>query len=249
MKTALRWTATISLVLLVWQAVCVLLSIPRYVFPRPTEVFDYAVANATLLAVDSVVTGIEALAGLTIGIVVSLLSVIFVYFVPHAERLFAMSTAAAQSIPVLVAAPFLTFWFGSGVGSKTAAAALVCVFPLIGGWIAGKNSISPNEQIFADSVLPTRWARLWHFILPRSLPGFVVALKVAAPLSVLGALVGEFVGARQGLGFRILTGSYYLRTEEMVSGVFLACAISLLFYLAAHFVEKRWLFWHGASAK
>jgi NitT/TauT family transport system permease protein len=248
-NTALKGIATTLFVLFVWQVSCAVFEIPRYIFPKPTEVLVFAGANATALLTDAAFTGLESLAGFCIGIAVSLSAAIFVHFVQRSERFFAVTTIGAQSIPILAIAPFLTSWFGSGIGSKIAASAVVCVFPLIGGWMSGKNSINANEQIFAESVLPTPWKRLWHFILPRSLPAFVAALKVACPLSVLGALVGEFVGAQRGLGFRILTGSYYLRTEEMVCGVVLACALSLMLYISVLLVERTWLFWYGVNAK
>lgn len=224
------------------------LGIPRYILPTPTVVFTFGKTNFEVLLTDTAYTGFESLVGFCIGIAISLLAAIFVHFVPRSGKFFAATNIGAQSIPVLAIAPFLTSWFGSGIGSKIAASAIVCVFPLIGGWMAGKNSITSDEQIFMQSVLPTQWTRLWNFILPRSLPAFVTTLKIACPLSVLGALVGEFVGAQRGLGFRILTGSYYLRTEEMVCGVVLACGLSLLFYFAVAIIERTWLFWHGTNA-
>lgn len=225
-----------------------LFAIPRYVLPSPTGILVFAKINVQILAADTVSTGVESAAGFAISIVISLVAAVLVNYIPRTERFFVVVTVGAQSIPVLAIAPFLTSWFGSGIGSKIAASAIVCVFPLIGGWMAGKSSISADERTFAESALPTRWIRLWHFILPRSLPAFVTTLKIACPLCVLGALVGEFVGAQRGLGFRILTGSYYLRTEEMVCGVVLACGLSLLFYAVVAVVERTWLFWHGQRA-
>lgn len=249
MRSAIKWMFFIFLMLLVWQLGCVIFEIPRYIFPTPLQVLEFARENFNVLLQDFAWTGIESLAGLAIGIIVSLCAAAFVHFAPRSEKFFSITTAGAQSIPILAVAPFLTSWFGSGIGSKIAASAVVCVFPLIGGWVAGKRAITSNEWIFADSVLPTSWLRFWHFVLPNSLPAFVATLKVACPLSVLGALVGEFVGARLGLGFRILTGSYYLRTEEMLCGVVLACLLSLAFYAIVLFVERTLLFWYGTNAK
>lgn len=248
MITALRWIGFIFAVLLVWQALCALLKIPRYILPTPLQVVEFAISNYTVLLNDFGYTGIESFIGFIISIAVSFCAAAFVHFVHRSEKFFAVTTVGAQSIPILAVAPFLTSWFGSGIGSKIAASAIVCIFPLIGGWVAGKQSITPNEWIFADSVLPTSWIRFWYFILPRSLPAFIASLKVGCPLSVLGALVGEFVGARLGLGFRILTGSYYLRTEEMMCGVILACILSLTFYAIVVIFEKTYLFWHGQRA-
>lgn len=248
MKTVLKWSLGMAGFLVAWQLACVIFFVPRYILPKPDVVFRYALSNVSILLKDVMVTGVEALSGFVLGIVLSLATAIWVYFAPRIERIFSATTVGAQSIPILAIAPFLTAWFGTGIGSKIMASAIVCVFPLVGGWIAGRNSITHNEFIFAESVLPTKWVRLWHFILPRSLPAFIAALKVGCPLSVLGALVGEFVGARQGLGFRILTGSYYLRTEEMISGVALACSLSLMFYGAVVLTERTWLFWHGKRA-
>ncbi len=248
MKMLLKLILGSTGALLLWQAICILLKIPRYVLPMPSEVIRFALSNWSILLADCAVTGMESIGGFVAGILLSLLTAVFIYFAPRAERTLAAMTIGAQSVPILAIAPFLTAWFGAGIGSKIVASALVCIFPLIGGWITGRNSITPNELVFADSVLPTKWVRLWHFILPRSLPAFVAALKIGCPLSVLGALVGEFVGARCGIGFRILTGSYYLRTEEMVCGVILACLMSLGLYGTVLLGERTWLFWHGKRA-
>lgn len=248
MRTVLKAFLTTAGVLLVWHFVCKSFDVPRYILPTPIEVFRFAWANIPILFGDIVVTGIEALSGLILGILFSLAVAIWLYLTPRVQGIFSAITIGAQSVPILAIAPFLTAWFGPGIGSKIVASTVVCVFPLIGGWIAGRNSIAPNEWIFAESVSPTKWVRLWHFLLPRSLPSFVASLKVGCPLSVLGALVGEFVGARQGLGFRVLTGSYYLRTEEMICGVIFACSLSLAFYGAVVLAERKWLFWHGKGA-
>jgi NitT/TauT family transport system permease protein len=163
----------------------------------------------------------------------------------YISRIINVGAVTLQSTPLLAIAPLLSLWFGAGLGSKVAASAVICFFPLLVGWLAGAKSIDDDYMNLFDNIGATKPQRVLHLIIPSALPYFFGGLRVAASLSILGAIVGEFVGASEGLGYRILSSSYYLRTADMFAYVIVT---GITGWALGEFVllgERRVLFWRG----
>lgn len=222
-----------------------ILQTPSYIFPRPTDVAVYLSQHVSDLARDVAITGLEAAVGLIIAMLVSVVAIAVCHFLRGSATSLSSMIVAAQSIPILALAPFLTLWFGPYFGSKIAAAFITCVFPMMAGWVSAYQSVGLHEHRYAMLLFPSPLTSFLRFVVRRASPGFFGALKVSCPLAVLGAIVGEFVGASSGLGFRILRASYYLRTEEMFASLLLACLLSLTLFAVARSAERRLVPWSG----
>jgi ABC-type nitrate/sulfonate/bicarbonate transport system permease component len=203
------------------------LSLPRYIVPPPSALLYQLWSNWEVLALHGATTAAEAGLGisgaLVFGTMISLLSARWVPF----HKFIGPSMTAAQSIPVLAFAPIITTWFGPGLASKAVLSLLVCLPVVVITVGEGLQRVPPAELELFRSLKATSWQTIIRLRIPRARPYLIVAAQLAIPLGVLGAIVGEFVGASRGLGFLIMRASYYVRTDEMFTAILIAGAMSI----------------------
>lgn len=189
--------------------------------------------------VASLVTFSEALLGFFIAnFLAFVLSFVFA-FSPVAHRVCYPLLVALQAVPLIALSPFIAIWFGTGLVSKVIMAVLLCVFPAT---VIATNALRSTSGLYSDylvSLAGGRVQHIWFVILPSSLPALMAALHVTAPLSVIGALVAEFAGADQGLGFMIMIASYTFNVALMAACVIVATFFALWIYLLVSFVDSR----------
>lgn len=246
MKHLLRTTAVVLSILAVWEGIVRACGIPEYLVPGPVSVARVLLDKSLVVARASGVTLFEATLGLLAATFLTSVCAALFAVIPRTERIVRPITVALQSTPILAVAPLLTLWFGTGYGSKIGAAVIVCFFPLLAGWSSGIRSVDQQERDLLATMGASRWQVARYLTFPRALPFFFAGMKVSAPLSLLGAIVGEFVGASEGLGYQILSSSYYTRTPEMIACILIVSALGVSAHHLVCWIEKRVLFWHGA---
>jgi NitT/TauT family transport system permease protein len=247
MKHARLWLILISLLagLLAWQALVALRNYPSFILPTPLAVgarFLQAVRDGSLLR-HSAVTLAEVLSGLTLGVgVATVLGYLLARSLPL-ERLLSPYIIASQAIPVVAIAPLLVIWFGPGVFSKVLICALIVFFPVLINTVVGVRSVPADLRDLLRSLRATRWQMLRLLEAPAALPVFLGGLRVGATLAVIGAVVGEFVGAKSGLGFLINVGRGLYDTALVFVAVFTLVALALSLYGLVAWLESRLLAW------
>jgi len=244
-STVLKWSFGLLLLLLTCELVVRLSAPPEYLVPRPSKVLVALFEDWQKYLNHTGTTALEAAAGLLIATVLASALGGCTALFPRVSASLATATAAAQSVPIIALAPLLTLWFGFGVSSKIAAAALIAVFPIIAAWMSGLQSPSDEEREFFRCMKASRWQTARYLMIPDALPTVMAGIRIAAPLAVIGAIVGEFVGAKQGLGFAIMTSTYYVRTTETFAAVTCASLVGITFWSVARLIElrgvNRWL--------
>jgi NitT/TauT family transport system permease protein len=246
MKTR-PWLIALSLliVLLVWQLAVWFGNNPRFILPSPQQVgirFVQALADGSLFR-NTLVTLYEILVGLALGVsVASVLGYLLARSL-HLERLLSPYIIASQSIPVVAIAPLLVIWFGPGLFSKILVCALIVFFPVLVNTVVGVRSVPEDLRDLMRSLQATRWQTLKSLELPAALPVFLGGLRIGATLSVIGAVVGEFVGANSGLGFMVNVGRGVYDTALVFVAVFTLIALAMILYGLVSLVEKRLLRW------
>jgi len=236
----------LAILIAVWEGALRYFGTPKYLFPKPSEIAIAFSKQPSDVWTAWITTMKEAFAGLGITMVISAILAGSAFFLPtHISRIINVGAVTLQSTPLLAIAPLLSLWFGAGLGSKIAASAVICFFPLLAGWLTGAKSIDEDYVNLFDNMGASKAQRVRHLLVPSSLPFFFGGLRVAAPLSILGAIVGEFVGASEGLGYRILSSSYYLRTADMFAYVIVTGLTGWLISEGVLLAERRILFWRG----
>jgi NitT/TauT family transport system permease protein len=245
-----RWSwlilpGSIAAGLLIWEALVRLNGFPAFILPPPARVWArfLDVLNDGALARHTLITLSEVVSGLALGLAVA--SVLgYVIAKSHSlERVLTPYIVASQSIPVVAIAPLLVIWLGSGLRSKIFICALIVFFPILINTVVGMRSVEPDLRDLMRSLKATRWQTFLKLELPAALPVLFGGLKVGATLSVIGAVVGEFVGADRGLGFLISFGRGQYDTALVFVAVATLVVIAMSLYGLVAWLEKLLLKW------
>ena len=229
----------------IWALVVHVGDYAPFILPGPDRVaarFVGMMRNGSLWQ-HSVVTLMEVLAGLSVGLVTAML---FGYLVAKwwlVEQLLSPLIVASQAVPIVALAPLLVIWFGPGTLSKVLVCALVVFFPVLINVILGLRSVEPDLMDLMRSLQASRRQTFVKLELPSALPALLGGLKVGATLSVIGAVVGEFTGADQGLGFLVVQSRGLYDTAQMFVAFGALAIIALALYGTALALERRLLHW------
>ena len=156
---------------------------------------------------------------------------------------------AFQSAPIVAYAPLLVLWFGSGPTSKIVTSALIVFFPMLMNTIVGIRNVSPALRDLMRSMQATRWQTFTQLEIPAAMPILMGGLKISATLSVIGAVVGEFISANAGLGFLISLAKNQYDTPLVIVGVLTLTILARLLYSLVSLLERRVLAWQSRSRR
>lgn len=216
----------IALVFGLWAIAVPLFSIPRYLLPPPGEVFERLWMDRKVLLEHSIATGVEAiLAFLVSAVVGALLGIVIAFSRPLARLLYPL-LVGSNALPKLALAPLFIVWLGFGLSSKILIGFSVAFFPVVISTVTGLRAVDPDMIELARSMGSTRWRIFTKIRMPYALPSYFGGLKVAITLAVVGAVVGEFVGADRGLGYLVIV------TSSQLDSVFLYATLIALTILA-----------------
>jgi NitT/TauT family transport system permease protein len=249
------WLTTLVsflLLLLLWQLLTVSGGYDRFILPGPLDVWQQlqiVVSDGRLLR-HTAITVSEVLPGLLLGTAIATPLGYLLARSPLAERLISPYLIASQAIPVIAIAPLLTIWVRSSFWSRVLVATLVVFFPILVNVIAGLRSVPPEMYELMASLRASRRQVFLKLELPASLPILLAGLKVGATLSVIGALVGEFVQPKtEGLGFLLVTARYQYKTDLVFVVLLTLAAIALSLYTFVSLLERWLLRWQSANGR
>lgn len=225
-------------------------AVPRYIIPPPTAVFDALVRgfSTPLTARDGYylhlgTTLLEALFGFTIGSVFGIGVGAIVNHVPVVKRILVPYLIAIQSLPKIAIAPLFVVWFGFGITSKIVMGVLLTFFPLLINTMAGLDGVEPERLELMKSLKAGAWKTFRLVKFPSALPFIFAGLEMGAAYSVLGAVVGEFVGGQSGMGVLILNMNASMDIAGTFSALVVLGAMGLAIGRSLGAVRRRVLFW------
>ncbi len=232
----------VSMLIGFWYLVTKLGEYPAFILPDPLSVFGEMkkiIINGVLWHHVSATLS-EMAGGLGLGLGTATVLGYILAKSPFLERLIGPYIVASQSIPAVAVAPLLIIWFGTGRISKVLICALVVFFPILINTIIGIRSVDSGLKTLMQSLHANRWQTFIMLEVPASLPVLLGGLKIGVTLSVIGAVVGEFVGANRGLGYLINLSKGIFNTSLMFAALIALTTISLSLYLLITGLE-RWL--------
>ncbi len=231
--------------LLLWQGFTAFSNIPSFIFPKPVEVWArlLLVLRDGSLLFHTLVTLQEVVYGLALGLTAAIITGYFLAKSRLVERLLAPYIVASQSIPIVAIAPLLIIWLGPGILSKILTSALIVFFPVLVNTVVGLRSVPEELYDLLRSLHASTWQRITMLEIPAAMPVFLGGLRIGATLAVIGAVVGEFVGADQGLGFLINVGRGLYDTALVFVAVFTLVILALALYGIVIYLENHLLSW------
>jgi NitT/TauT family transport system permease protein len=158
---------------------------------------------------------------------------------PRLARIFEPYVMAFYGVPKIALAPLFIIWFGHGILPKIIIAMMIAFFPVLVNAVVGLRSVDAEIVELMDSIAANRRQMFWRVRLPNSLPYIFPALKVAALLSIVGAMVGEFVGSDRGLGYLMIIGDVNLDTDLLFAALVVVTAFGMLIYAIIEAFERR----------
>jgi len=247
------WMAPLTIIatLGLWEGLVLWLKFPTFILPGPDLVWLRllrALGDGSLL-INSWATLQEVLLGLLLGSSLATLVGYLLAKSPQVERLLAPYLVASQAIPTVAIAPLLVIWFGPGLVSKVLVCALIVFFPVLVNTMVGLRAVPENLRDLMSSLQATRVQMLRYLEVPAALPVFLGGLRIGATLSVIGAVVGEFVGANQGLGFLINIARGQYDTALVFVAIFALVVMAVALYGIVLLLETRLLAWQAWRQK
>jgi len=244
------WLLPIALLIFLglWEVIVYLGSYPSFILPRPQEVLrkSMVVMRDGTLWHHTRSTLLEVFLGLALGLSVATVMGYLLAKSQPLERLISPYIVASQAIPIVALAPLLVIWFGFGLPSKVVVCALIVFFPVLVNTIVGLRSVERELVDLLRSLGANRWQMLTILEAPAALPVLLGGLKIGVTLSVVGAVVGEFVAADEGLGFLINLSRGLFDTPLMFVALFALVIIALALYGSVAALEGILLSWRQA---
>jgi len=222
----------------IWQGVASLDSVDDLTLASPIETFDALRQDWSLLWDNAAVTLVEVLLGLAVSVAAGGFFAIAMHlFRPLRDAAYPL-LVASQAIPIVVLAPIFVLAFDYGIGPKLAIVALICFFPITVNLLDGLRSTPPELLKLMRSLGASRLRTLRAVELPASLPYLFSGLKIAATVSVIGAVFGEWAGADEGLGRLVLLGNNQLQTPRVYAGIVILTLIAVALFALAALAER-----------
>lgn len=245
LPSLVHYPLTLLLFLSLWELIVRLGNYPPFILPSPGRVYDkllIVLRNGTLWR-HTRITLVEIFGGLALGLTTATLLGYILAKSRPIERILSPYIVASQSIPIVALAPLLVIWFGFGSLSKILVCALTIFFPVLINTIIGIRSAERDLIDLMRSLEATRWQVFTMLEIPTALPVLLGGVKIGATLSVIGAVVGEFVGADRGLGFLVNLARGLFDTPLMFVALFTLITIAVGLYISITILESILLSW------
>ena len=223
------------IIIVLWETSVLTFKWPHYIVPSPKNVFTAFTEEYLALFKATWVTFKVSLSALLLATTIGLLASLFLALSKYLYRAFFPYTIILQTTPIIAIAPVLIVWFGTGTLAMVMIATIISIFPIIASTTTGLLSTNHNLILLFKLYNASPLQLLGKLRLPHALPYFFAGLRIAAGLSVIGAIAGEYVAgassASGGLGYFILAAYNYLHTADIFAATILSITLGIFFYI------------------
>ncbi len=223
----MRFVIVSAGLILLWHLLVVLTDLPPFILPGPMRVATALFGNIELISQHALVTIAEVLLGLGLGSLLGAMTAIGLAISPLARTMLRPMMVISQALPVFALAPLLTLWLGYGLWPKVIMALLIIYFPVTSAFFDGLMATPRGMLDLARVMNAQPWRIMTHIRIPAGLPGLASGLRLAAVYAPIGAIIGEWVGASQGLGYLMLLANGRAKTDLMFAALIVIIIITL----------------------
>lgn len=235
----------ISLLILIigFEIIIRILKIPRYILPTPTSIILALYNQKEILFKHSLVTLFEALTGFFLSIIFALIIGGIVYPFKKIKKMLYPYLLISQTIPLIAIAPIILIWFGFGIMPKILIVILICTFPILLNFLGGLEEIDQDILDLFQVMGASKKYIFFKVILPSSLPNFFSGIKISATYSIMGAVIGEWLGAKSGLGIYMTRAISSFKTDYLFASIIVVVVLSLGIFKVIEYIEKSAMPW------
>lgn len=235
-----------AIVIGTWELLGVFGQLNDLILPAPSKI-GYAIFNLYFVTGKIwwhfFVTMFEALAGFAIGVAIGVTLAVIAGLNETFRRYIAPYVVVVQVTPLIALAPLMIAWFGFGWSSKIAVATVVCFFAPFLNTLTGLMNVDPDAEEMFRSLGATKRQLFWKLMLPSSMPIIMAGLKTAMALALIGAVVGEFISASEGVGILMQRASFALNIAESIAVLLSMALMGLILYAVMEWLDDRIVFW------
>jgi len=245
MRDALYPLATVVLFVAAWYLAVLAFGVPGYLLPLPEAVFARVVDDFWFLLRHAWVTTYETLGGFALSILVGVPLAVLIVSSSVFDKAIMPWLVLSQTFPKVALAPLIIVWFGLGIFPKLIVTFLVAFFPIVISTVVGLRSMERDTFELAHSMRATWLQVFWHFRLPLALPSLFAGLKVSVAFAVVGAVIAEWVGANEGLGYLLMLANGNLDTPLLFAVLAMLMVMGVVLYYTVELVERVAIPWHA----
>jgi NitT/TauT family transport system permease protein len=228
-----------------WELACRTVNISELLLPAPSRILGALIGGfrTGLFTVGLKATLSEIILGFLLAAVAAFVSGVLISQIRLVEVVLYPYIVALQTLPKVAIAPFILIWVGFGIESKVVIAAMVAFFPMLVNTIVGLKSVPPEKIELMRSLSASRPKIFWYIQLPEALPYIFAGLNIGIVMAVLGAIVGEFIGAKAGLGYLLLQMNYNMDVVGMFAVLVVLGIMGIVLNALMQFARRRIVFW------
>jgi putative hydroxymethylpyrimidine transport system permease protein len=242
-RSALFSWALILIILGIWESACRGFNVPDFILPTPSAILTVAVLQAPMLLPHAGTTALEVLVGILLALMVAVPLAMIMFARPAVENAIAPFLVASQAVPVFAIAPLLVIWLGYGIASKVLMAAVIIFFPITVSLLEGFKSCDSEFRILFQLMGSGFWKTMRLLYWPWALPHFFAGLKVGVSVATIGAVIGEWVGAQQGLGYLMIQANARLKVDLVFAAILWLSAMGLSLWVLVGYLERKIITW------
>ncbi|RIJ66439.1 MULTISPECIES: ABC transporter permease [unclassified Rummeliibacillus] len=214
--------------------------VPSFIIPAPTGVVSMIFANWQPLLIEHLsATMLEFFIGFSIAVIGGILIAVIMFFSKTIEKIVYPAVVISQMIPIIALSPIFVLWFGYTIWSKVAVTFLICFFPIVVGTYDGLKSCDKEYIEMLRSMGANRFQIFQKLQIPMALPSFFSGFKMAIVFALVGATIGEWLGASEGLGYYSRRMSGNLNAEGVFAAITVLTIVGILLFALASWIEKR----------
>lgn len=246
----MRWlpSAAIALgILAAWEIAVRALDVQKWLLPAPSDIALSLYADAPLLWRHTLATMLEIAVGFSLALACGVALAVAIGMSRTLERAVYPFVIASQTIPIIVIAPMLLIWVGYGLAPKVIVVALISFFPIVVNMVDGLKSVDRDMVDLMRTMGANRWQIFAKALVPSSLPYLFSGVRVAVAVSVIGAVIGEWVGSSEGLGYLMLRSKPQFLTERVFAAIAILSAIGVGLFALAGIIERLSIPWWRAT--
>ena len=233
----------VALILGLWEVLVRILAVPVFILPPPSGILAVALIRAPQILPHAAVTLTEILMGISLAVFTAIPLAIVMFAKPTLEKALAPFLVASQAIPVFALAPLLVVWLGYGIASKVFMAWIIIFFPICISLLEGFKSCDKEYKVLFRLMGASFFKTLTLLYWPWALPRFFAGLKVGVTVATIGAVIGEWVGAQQGLGFLMIQSNARLQVDLVFAAILWLTAMGLVLWWLVGVLEKKIITW------
>ncbi len=235
--------ALVTGILGLWEGATLIMEIPAFILPPPSSIFATALIKAPLILPHAVTTFSEIILGIFLALCTAVPLAIAMFAKPTLEKALAPFLVASQAVPVFAIAPLLVVWLGYGIASKVFMAWIIIFFPITISLLSGLKSCDPEYRVMFRLMGASFYNTLILLYWPWALPQFFSGLRVGVTVATIGAVIGEWVGAQQGLGFLMIQSNARLQVDLVFAAILWLTVMGLAMWALVGFLEKKIIKW------